>query len=1282
MGTLPTNNDDSDCDSSSSWTELDEEVPEQNIKPLGAEKEGKDILKNSSLEHLRLLSEDSDGNESDIDSLCARSNHSTSEIPEKANLPIYGCPTLEEYLNEQETQDKCEEDDRTTFWEKVCDRKQRKGNKDKNTHKRKGRNLATISVIGAILSLAGVSLLCILTPFGSNQPISKDLKMRLEKDLLHVRTSNNGHKIYLDNSGESLKIVDKKKLLDTILESQLSDGSASKMKGDSKCTHKCDNEKNKFVGQMTQDSSENRIRFEKIKNIGPVKIKEKKKSDAVDENQTSSKRNVEHELQTNSPNAASDKTLKIFTQMENFIKSKGSLTSKNNLHNLGENDKNIGTNKSETTEIAILNQHTKVDQTIKPIRTSQFKKLEQPAKLVNGFDNLQSGGFGEFKKRSQLKKVEFLKADRPANNFNFQNTRNNRISDEKDAHTYLQPKNIEMKRLETALNVQNIQSAKEEVVNKPEKHSDLKSLKLHIVQQPQKLLGDNNELQDTKNDEIELKQFSDRQYKRPFYRNIKNTKSNPMQFNNVLPTVNIEQSNVELSNPLPNNAHDILNVKNDSTIKPKNSFQTKSSEQPKIQQYNKVLSTANVEQSNIELFNQPNNTRDVLNVKNDSIIKPKNSFQTKSNIEQPKIQQCQKFNDSNHDLQIIPMSSNQISDSNSTAAVVQNKHSSEIRADLNKNVSNKLELESVNPSEEQGPEKNGHSHTLQRISLNVVHDLILLKLVSKMLHKENKKMKSLNKLFEELAKVKKKAKKATCKPVSGVKYSGAIENNSDETENRKNMVSNLNLPEGFPTDMNCEKRRNSQEENANLHLGTVPGDENQNVVSNYALDGSSNSKLSRELQLGNIFCDNQFDNQSENVNLQFKKCPSKENIHKTRNFEWNWNAIRAADKFHLEEERELQDILKRQIKIVRKFEPSSEITENAFDKVDYKYIPPTVNMEQNKGNYHNINIKEDDRLCNLCEKHNSISDFDNYHLNYSTSYERIESLEANYEIAKQKIVKMEERMEKYEDLIQKLLVSKDVSQPNTPVPTEALNQNINLLENSNNLPTKPDEIDVMNLGKKLRNMVVDWTLKKASTLTCLQNKPPLLTDDFNCNICEQKPSSSKEDMTKKVTTEDQCCSNQPNLDKCPETMGNKWLDLPLNLSCSNEGKSSVRMSYSIVDTVQHQSGDNEVINEELGEVNNIVGDCPPSENVREILPAEEEVLSINENLMWPTEDMYDNSWYQTIFEKYRSNVMEDEPSFSMDAKKCYLFDQSYVARDTPARDTKKFYKPRKLQKRQ
>ena len=31
MSTLLTNNDDSDCGSSSSWTELDEEVPEQNI---------------------------------------------------------------------------------------------------------------------------------------------------------------------------------------------------------------------------------------------------------------------------------------------------------------------------------------------------------------------------------------------------------------------------------------------------------------------------------------------------------------------------------------------------------------------------------------------------------------------------------------------------------------------------------------------------------------------------------------------------------------------------------------------------------------------------------------------------------------------------------------------------------------------------------------------------------------------------------------------------------------------------------------------------------------------------------------------------------------------------------------------------------------------------------------------------------------------------------------------------------------------------------------------------
>ncbi|GJQ71029.1 hypothetical protein Trydic_g939 [Trypoxylus dichotomus] len=268
MSELSKTNGDSDVESNSSWTLLnDEVVPNDNdvsvkkdnsqlcIENVGQKpdepeelvKINKDDLPDDNLKEGVRTDMVKGG---DVESLSSASITSVDSLPEAVDEESenreQGCLTYTEYLTERELSHDYEYDGRAEAWEHMWDRTKHGRKKCK---KCKAENITTLTVVGAVLSLAGISLMCMMTPILSSR-LAPDLQNKIEKNFTKVESSYataNGVKMYIDKSDNAMKLMENVNVLEPFLQACSNDH----MKATDHKSQKCD-KVNKVNEKMEQ----------------------------------------------------------------------------------------------------------------------------------------------------------------------------------------------------------------------------------------------------------------------------------------------------------------------------------------------------------------------------------------------------------------------------------------------------------------------------------------------------------------------------------------------------------------------------------------------------------------------------------------------------------------------------------------------------------------------------------------------------------------------------------------------------------------------------------------------------------------------------------------------------------------------------------------------------------------------------------------------------------------------------------------------------------------------
>lgn len=197
----------SDVSSNSSWTVLDEDSSYEYFRSR--------ILKPTEVQELsRGDSQDCVVLEEDGAKSCEKiqevQNTEVSEEPQQKleEMNREGFLTLEEYVAERAIEHDYEYDEKTLMFDDMLKKNTKQDIKQRR--KTKANTLSSLSIMGAILSVAGISLLCLLTPHTaiSRNKLSENIKTNFTK-VAENCCDQGKYEVYLDDSNEAMYLMDR-----------------------------------------------------------------------------------------------------------------------------------------------------------------------------------------------------------------------------------------------------------------------------------------------------------------------------------------------------------------------------------------------------------------------------------------------------------------------------------------------------------------------------------------------------------------------------------------------------------------------------------------------------------------------------------------------------------------------------------------------------------------------------------------------------------------------------------------------------------------------------------------------------------------------------------------------------------------------------------------------------------------------------------------------------------------------------------------------------------------
>lgn len=197
----------SDVSSNSSWTVLTEGSRLEDVQKPGEEVD----LQNNSDSECVLVEEGDAEKEVKRPELPVEKSGDGAEgtaSSESSNAASkVGFLTLEEYVAERAIEHDYEYDDKAVLFDEMLESSPKQA---KSKHKKtKAQTFGTLGIIGAVLSVAGISLLCLLSP---HTTISSDkLTENITTNFNKVAESYDGAEkftVFLDGSNDCLKLID------------------------------------------------------------------------------------------------------------------------------------------------------------------------------------------------------------------------------------------------------------------------------------------------------------------------------------------------------------------------------------------------------------------------------------------------------------------------------------------------------------------------------------------------------------------------------------------------------------------------------------------------------------------------------------------------------------------------------------------------------------------------------------------------------------------------------------------------------------------------------------------------------------------------------------------------------------------------------------------------------------------------------------------------------------------------------------------------------------------
>lgn len=191
----------SDVSSDSSWTVLNEGNSLENLKSI--EDDVKLLSPDSSQDCILIEDESHETIMPRPIILTADDSRHSQDISGKETLKD-GFLTLEEYVAERAIEHDYEFDDKAPLFEEIVNDKQSR----KKFKKCKAKTFGALTIMGAILSVAGISLLCLLTPHTaiSSNRLAENIKTNFTK--ISESCDGSKYEVYLGESEEALKLAD------------------------------------------------------------------------------------------------------------------------------------------------------------------------------------------------------------------------------------------------------------------------------------------------------------------------------------------------------------------------------------------------------------------------------------------------------------------------------------------------------------------------------------------------------------------------------------------------------------------------------------------------------------------------------------------------------------------------------------------------------------------------------------------------------------------------------------------------------------------------------------------------------------------------------------------------------------------------------------------------------------------------------------------------------------------------------------------------------------------
>lgn len=212
MNTVSEGDSASDISSNSSWTVLDEDSSFENFhQQTNQPTEIEDLTGSSSDECLIIEENDLKGGEEE---------DKRSQIEEKKEKakdedePTFhenendGFLTLDEYVAERAIEHDYEYDEKAFAFDEMMHKNSKE---EKKKYRRcKAKTFGALSIMGAVLSVAGISLLCLLTPHTaiSSNKISENIKTNFTKVAENCCAAGK-YEMFLDGSNEALRLIDR-----------------------------------------------------------------------------------------------------------------------------------------------------------------------------------------------------------------------------------------------------------------------------------------------------------------------------------------------------------------------------------------------------------------------------------------------------------------------------------------------------------------------------------------------------------------------------------------------------------------------------------------------------------------------------------------------------------------------------------------------------------------------------------------------------------------------------------------------------------------------------------------------------------------------------------------------------------------------------------------------------------------------------------------------------------------------------------------------------------------